>query len=130
MNSDKTKSIWEIYTLNLQNEQKTPKQFIRKLIIDLYNIKVNVDISTPIFSDRREIEVNLISQVWNDGALTLKQYITALADYIETIDLNDYDFTINPDIWNYRKLPELQSGFSESDLELIERVEAQLKGID
>ena len=130
MNSDKTKSIWEIYTLNLQNEQKTPKQFIRELIIDLYNIKVNVDISTPIFSDRREIEVNLISQVWNDGALTLKQYITALADYIETIDLNDYDFTMNPDIWNYRKIPELQSGFSESDLELINSVEAQLKGID
>ena len=64
-----------------------------------------------------------------------KVYLTDKAngkflDYIETIDLNDYDFTMNPDIWNYRKIPELQSGFSESDLELINSVEAQLKGID
>ena len=126
MNSDKTKSIWEIYTLNLQNEQKLPKTFIRELIDDLYSIKVNVDISTPIFSDRREIEVKLISQVWNDGALTLKQYVTALADYLNIIDLNDYDFTVNPEVWDYRKIPELQNGYTQEDWDAIKEIEAQL----
>jgi len=127
MNSDKTKSIWEIYTLNLKNEQKPFKQFIRELIYELYSINVNVDISTPIFSDRREIEVKLISDAWNNGALTLKQYITGLAEYITVIDLNDYDFTVNPHIWEYRKLPELEAGLTEDDLALIEEMEAQLK---
>ena len=126
MNSDKTKSIWEIYTLNLKNEQKSPKQFIRELIDDLYSIKVNVDISTPIFSDRREIEVKLISQAWNDGALTLKQFVTALSDYLDIIDLNDYDFTVNPEIWDYRKIPELQNGYTQEDWDAIKEIEAQL----
>ena len=129
MNSDKTKSIWEIYTLNLKNEQKTFKQFIRELIYELYGIKVEVNITTPIFSDRREIEVNLILQTWNDGVLTLKQTITGLADYLDVIDLNDYDFTVNPDVWNYRKLDGLNETMSEDDLALIEKIEAQLEGL-
>lgn len=129
MNSDKTKSIWEIYTLNLQNEQKTPKQLLKELIYELYTIAVDVDISTPIFSDRREIETKLLSQAWNDGALTLKQYITGLSDYLNVIDLNDYDFTANPDVWEYRKLPDLEPGMSEEDEEMIKNIEAQLAGI-
>lgn len=129
MNSDKTKSIWEIYTLNLKNEQKTPAIFIKELIKELYSIDVDVDMATPIFSDRREIETKLLSQAWNDGALTLKQYITALSEYLNVIDLNDYDFTVNPDTWNYRKLPELDAGLSAEDEETIRNIEAQLKGI-
>ena len=129
MNSDKTKSIWEIYGLNLKNEQKTPKMFIKELIYELYSIHVDVDISTPIFSDRHEIETKLLSQAWNDGALTLKQYITALSEYLNVIDLNDYDFTIHPEIWEYRKLPELDAGLSEDDEEIIRNIEAQLNGV-
>ena len=130
MNSDKTKSIWEIYTLNLRNEQKPFKKFIQELIEELYSILVDVDISTPIFSDRREIEVKLLIDVWDAGALTLKQFITALADYLPIIDLNDYDFTANPEIWNYRKLDGLNETMSPEDLELIEQVESELKGIE
>ena len=130
MNSDKTKSIWEIYTLNLRNEQKPFKKFIQELIEELYSILVDVDISTPIFSDRREIEVKLLIDVWDAGALTLKQFITALADYLPIIDLNDYDFTANPEIWDYRKLDGLNETMSPEDLELIEQVESELKGIE
>ena len=128
MNSNKTQSIWEIYTLNLQNEQTPFKLFIRELIQDLYGIEVNVEISTPIFSDRREIEVGLISQAWNDGALTLKQFVTGLSEYLKVIDLNEYDFTINPEIWDYRKIDNPQN-ISPDDLALIDEVEAQLNEI-
>ena len=129
MNSDKNKSIWEIYTLNLRNAQKPFCQFIKEIIYELYTIDVKVEITTPIFSDRRGIEVNLLSQAWNDGALTLKQFITGLSEYIKTIDLNEYDFTVNPDLWNYRKLDN-NTDLSENDLELIEAVEAQINGIE
>lgn len=126
MNSDKTKSIWEIYSLNLRNEQKPFKIGIRELIEELYSIKVDVDISVPIFSDRREIEVKLIIDIWNNGGLTLQQYITALSEYIKVIDLNDYDFTVNPEVWSYRKIPEMQETISDDDLAMIESIEAQL----
>lgn len=126
MNSDKTKSIWQIYSLNLQNEQRIFKIFIAELIYDLYSLSVTVDISTPIFSDRREIEVNILSQIWEKGGLTLKQYVTGLAEYIPSIDLNDYDFTKYPEIWEYRKLQGLDGLMSQDDLELIEQIETQL----
>lgn len=126
MNSNKTQSIWEIYTLNLQNKQIPVKTLIKELLYELYNIDLNVNISTPIFSDRREIEIELLSKLWNDGALTLKQYITVLSEYISVIDLNEYDFNKRPDIWEYRKLPELNAEMSDDDLALIEEIEAQL----
>lgn len=126
MNSDKTKSIWEIYTLNLRNKQKPYKQFISELLYELYTLDIDVEIATPIFSDRREIETKLHSQAWNDGALTLKQYITALSEFISVIDLNDYDFNQNPEIWEYRKIPELAAGYSDDDLAMIDEIEAQL----
>ena len=129
MNSDKTKSIWEIYTLNLQNKQKLIIQFIHELLEELYSLDINVNITTPIFSDRREIEVKLLTDTWNNGALTLKQYVTGLSDYITVIDLNDYDFNKNPEIWEYRKIPELNTGLSSDDLEMIESIESQLKEV-
>lgn len=129
MNSDKTKSIWEIYTLNLRNKQKPVKQFIHELLLELYSLDINVDIATPIFSDRREIETQLHSQAWNDGALTLKQYITALSEFINVIDLNDYDFNKNPEIWEYRKIPEISQGLSPEDQALLDEVEAQYNEI-
>ena len=130
MNSDKTKSIWEIYTLNLQNEQRTFKTFIAELIYDLYSLPVQVDISTPIFSDRREIEVKILSDAWNDGALTLGQYVTGLSDYLNVIDLNDYDFQTNPEIWTYRKIPELSTDINPDELALLDEIEEQLNAIN
>lgn len=129
MNSNKTQSIWEIYTLNLKNEQKPFKLFIKELIQDLYGLDVNVDVATPIFTDRRETEIKLLIDIWNAGAITLKQFITGLSNYLDYIDLNDYDFTINPEIWDYRKIDGLTDTLSSDDLELIEQVEAQLNEV-
>jgi len=129
MNSNKTASIWQIYNLNLMNEQKIYKQFIKELIYELYSLKVDVAMTVPIFSDMRETEVSLISQAWNDGALTLKQLIEGLSEYLTIIDLNDYDFTVNPDLWSFRKIPELNETMSDDDLALIESIEAQLNGV-
>lgn len=129
MNSDKTKSIWEIYTLNLRNEQKPLRLFIKELIKDLYNLDINVEVATPIFTDRRETETKLLIDIWNAGAITLKQFITGLSNFLDYIDLNDYDFTINPEIWDYRKIDGLNDSMSPDDLALIEQVEAQLNAV-
>lgn len=124
MNSNKTQSIWEIYTLNLRNEQKKWKQFINELIFELYGLDLTVDIDVPIFSDRREIEVKLLIDAWKEGALTLEQYITGLSEYINVINLDDYDFTVNRGVWEYRNLN--IDDINPNDEVLINEVEKQL----
>ena len=124
MNSNKTQSIWEIYTLNLRNEQKKWKQFLNELIFELYGMDLIVDIDVPIFSDRREIEVKLLIDAWKEGALTLEQYITGLSEYINVINLDDYDFTVNRGVWEYRNLN--IDDINPNDEVLIDEVEKQL----
>ena len=124
MNSNKTQSIWEIYTLNLRNEQKKWKQFLNELLFELYGMDLNVDIDVPIFSDRREIEVKLLIDAWKEGALTLEQYITGLSEYINVINLDDYDFTVNRGVWEYRNLN--IDDINPNDEVLIDEVEKQL----
>lgn len=129
MNSNKTQSIWEIYTLDLSTEQQKIKEFIKEFIYELYNIKVEVEIELPIFSDRREIEINNILNEWDKGVLTLRQTITALAEYTSVIDLNEYDFTINPDLWDYRQIQGYYELLNEVDMLKLDEVESQLNAI-
>ena len=130
MNSNKTQSIWEIYTLDLKTEQIRIKEFIKELIYDLYTIQVDVDIEVPIFSDRREIEINNIINEWNNGLLTLKQAITGLAEYTSVINLNEYDFTVNPDLWDYRKIDGYYELLDETALLQLEDIENKINNLD
>lgn len=129
MNSNKTQSIWEIYTLDLRTEQQRIKEFIKELIFDLYTIDVTVDIEVPIFSDRREIEINNILAEWNAGVLNLRQTIEALAEYTSVIDLNDYDFTVNRDLWDYRQLDSYYDIMSADDLATLQQIEGELNAL-
>ena len=130
MNSNKTQSIWEIYTLDLRTEQNKIKEFIRELIYDLYSIKVNVEIELPVFSDRREIEINNLINQWNNGLLTLRQTIVGLSEYNSVIDLNKYDFSLHPDVWDYRKLPEYYDLINEVDLLQLDEIESDINAIN
>ena len=129
MNSNKTQSIWEIYTLDLSTEQSRIKEFIRELIYALYSIKVEVEIELPIFSDRREIEINNILNEWDKGVLTLKQTITALAEYTDVIDLNEYDFTVNEELWDYRNIQGLYELLNEVDMLKLDEVEDDINSL-
>lgn len=129
MNSNKTQSIWEIYTLDLGTEQSRIKGFIKELIYELYSLKVEVEIELPIFSDRREIEINNILNEWDKGVLTLKQTITALSEYTDVIDLNEYDFTIHEDLWDYRNIQGLYDLLSEVDMLKLDEVENDINSL-
>lgn len=129
MNSNKTQSIWEIYTLDLRTEQSKIKEYIKELINELYSIDVEVDIEVPIFSDRREIEINNILAEWNAGVLTLRQTIEALAEYTDVIDLNQYDWTIHEDLWDYRQIQGYYELLNEVDLLKLEEIEDDLNQI-
>ena len=130
MNSNKTQSIWEIYTLDLKTEQARPKEFIKELIYDLYRIAIDVDIEVPIFSDRREIEINNLINEWNNGLLTLKQTIVGLSEYTSVINLNEYDFTINEDLWSFRKIDGYYDLLNEVDMLKLDEIEAEINDIN
>ena len=127
MNSNKTQAIWEIYTLSLKQEQKIWKQLIKELIYALYQIDVQVDMTTPDFSDNRETEVDLTIKAWDSGALNLQQLITGLSEYIPVINLNDYDFTVNRELWEYRKLQ--METLDPTSMEEVEQIEALINDI-
>ena len=129
MNSNKTQSIWEIYTLDLATEQSRIKEFIKEFVYELYSLKVEVEIELPIFSDRREIEINNILNEWDKGVLTLKQTITALSEYTDVIDLNEYDFTMNEDLWDYRNIQGLYDLLSEVDMLKLDEVENSINNL-
>ena len=129
MNSNKTQSIWEIYTLDLRTEQSKIKEYIRELIYYLYSIRVEVDIEVPIFSDRREIEINNILNEWDKGILTLKQTIEALSEYTSIIDLNQYDFTMNRELWDYRQIQGYYELLNEVDLLKLEEIEDDINSL-
>ena len=96
---------------------------------ELYTINVDVEIELPIFSDRREIEINTILNQWDKGVLTLRQTIEALAEYTSVIDLNSYDFTQNEDLWDYRQIQGYYELLNEVDLLKLDEVENQLDAI-
>ena len=80
--------------LSMEDNIGLVKDFIKELIYDLYKIRVDVEMSVPIFSDKRETEVGLLIDQWNNGLLTLKQTIIGLSQYNDIINLNDYDFAV------------------------------------
>jgi len=129
MNSNKTQSIWEIYTLDLRTQQRPIKLFIQQLIKDLYSIDVSVELGVPIFSDRREIEINNILNQWDKGVLNLKQTITALSEYTNVIDLKDYDFSVNTNLWEFRQIDGYYDLLNEVDKLSLESVENDIDKI-
>ena len=129
MNSNKTQSIWEIYTLDLATEQQKIKEFIKELIYELYTIRVSVKIELPVFSDRREIEINNILNEWDKGVLTLRQTIEALSEYTSVIDLNTYDFSKNEDLWDYRQIQGYYELLNEVDLLKLDDIENQIDAL-
>ena len=129
MNSNKTQSIWEIYTLDLRTEQSRIKEFIKELVYEIYEIKVDVEIEVPIFSDRREIEINNILSQWQNGVLTLRQTIEGLSEYTNVIDLNNYDFSVNEDLWDYRQIQGYYELLNEVDMLKLDEVEDDINSL-
>lgn len=132
MNSNKTQSIWEIYNLDLRVESQKWITIIREFINHVYGFKPTVNIELPEFTDKRETEIQLIIDEWKEGLINLRQAVTALSNYDTNIDLNDYNFELNKDLWDYRKIDGYYDLLNEVDQAELERVTTeigQLRGV-
>lgn len=87
MNSQKSNTIYEIYTKSLENEQLPFEIEINKFNRKYFEYEGVVDIQTPIFSDKKEVEVNSILNLFNNGILTLGETIKAISVFYPKLRL-------------------------------------------
>ena len=88
MNSNKSDVIYEVYTKSLENEQMPFEIQVNKFNRKYFNYTGVCNIETPIFSDKKEIEVDLILKLFNNGMLTIGQSINAISILYPHLDMN------------------------------------------
>lgn len=97
MNSNKTNTLYKIYSLELNNNQRPIEKDMRKFNKKYFKCKDKVEIVTPIFVDEKDIETDITLKTFNNGLITLGQAIHKIQsiypEFNEYID--DIDFT-NP----------------------------------
>ncbi|WP_458454439.1 hypothetical protein [Methanobrevibacter sp.] len=88
MNSNKTNTLYKIYTGELQNRQRQFENSMREFNRLFFEYDVRVDIETPVFVDDKEIEANITINLFNNSLITLGQAITKIGKiYPEFNDL-------------------------------------------
>ena len=116
MNSNKSDTIYEIYTKSLAAEQLPFEKEINAFNRKYFKYYGMVDIETPIFADKKETEVNSILSLFDKGVLTLGQTIKAIMPYYPDlkISINDNNPVFNERYYNGKLL-----GFSNASVNSI-----------
>ena len=92
MNSNKTETIWEIYTVSLNYEQYPNELIIREFNKIAFGIDADLEMEVPIFSDKKQIELQNIIQLFNSGLITVGQAIHAIEPLLPQIDFSKIDY--------------------------------------
>ena len=124
MNSQKSNTIYEIYTKSLENEQLPFEIEINKFNRKYFKYTGVIDIETPIFSDKKDVEVTSILNLFNNGILTLGETIKAVSVYYPKLAL-EYNET-NP-LFNGRYYNGRLLGTNEYSSEEFSEIEGVMK---
>lgn len=121
MNSNKTDTIWEIYTLSLEKEQYyfelEVDEFSRKYILpEDSKFVFECNMETPIFTDKRNTEIQTTIAVFKEGLLTIGQAIERLKEYFPELDWEKID--TNTPMMNERYMNGHNLGAYDSPLEI------------
>ena len=87
MNSNKTSTLWEIYTKELESLQIVYENIIDDFNCKYFQIQTYTNIGTPIFTDKKQIEVASTIQLFDMGLLTLGEAITNIKKYYPELEL-------------------------------------------
>lgn len=86
MNSNKSDTLYEIYTKNIVNYQRFFRQVIDSFNYSHLNVHSNIVISTPEFVDQTSTQITTILDLFNSGLLTLAQCLKLLNETYPEID--------------------------------------------
>ena len=127
MNSNKSNTIYEIYTKSLENEQLPFEIEINKFNKKYFDYEGIVDIETPIFSDKKDVEINTILTLFNNGLITLGEAIKAVSVYYPALQLeySDSNPIYDERFYNGRILG--MSEYSDEDISELNGVMAWLQ---
>ena len=100
MNSNKTNTLYKIYSKEVNNRQRPLENLIRNFNNKYFDINNKVQIETPVFVDDKEVETNTTINLFNTALITLGQAV----DKIKSIhpDLIDIDIDVNNPIYQER----------------------------
>ena len=111
----------------MENEQLPFEIEINKFNKKYFKYNGVVDIETPIFSDKKDVEVGAILNLFNNGILTLGETIKAVSPYYPKLQLNvnETNPLFNERYYNGRLLG--LNNYSDSDFSEVNEVMAWLQ---
>lgn len=91
MNSNKTNTLYKIYSLELNNSQRPIEKNIRKFNNQYFECNDRVEIVTPVFVDEKDIETDIVIKNFNNGLITLGQAIQKIQSIFPEFNENNHD---------------------------------------
>ena len=101
MNSNKSDTIWQIYAISLNYEQFPNELIIQQFNKIFFEKDYEVDIQIPIFSDKRQIELTTVKDLFNSALLTLGQAIVKISEFYPELNI-DLSFDMDNPLYNER----------------------------
>ncbi|AMK16315.1 hypothetical protein [Methanobrevibacter olleyae] len=96
MNSNKSDTIWQIYAISLNYEQFPNELIIQEFNNIFFHLNLEVDMQIPIFSDKRQIELTTVKDLFNTGLLTLGQAIVKISGFYPELRIDENISMDNP----------------------------------
>ena len=87
MNSNKSDTIWQIYAISLNYEQFSNELLIQEFNNIFFDVDLELDMQIPIFSDKRQIELTTVKELFNAGLLTLRQAIVKVSEFYPELNI-------------------------------------------
>ena len=100
MNSNKTNTLYEIYTRELSNRQRPLENKMNQFNSKYFEYDGKVDIETPVFIDRKEVEADITMRLFDAGLITFGQAINKISKTFP--EFNDVEIDENNPIYNER----------------------------
>ena len=127
MNSHKSDSLWEIYTISLNYEQVNNEMLIQEFNEVFFDIDATVEMETPLFTDKRQNELNNIILLFNTGLITLGQAIKGLEPLLPDVDFSNIDtdgVIMDERLYNGNPL-----GIASNDTDSFQQIMNYLQGV-
>ena len=123
MNSNKTNTLYKIYSKELEIQQRPLEIQMDNFNKYYFEADTVTDIETPIFVDDKEIEVDTIIKLFNNGLITLGQAIKKLNNiYPEYEIFMDNEIDFNNPIYDDRFYNGNPLGLNEDNENPVEKV--------
>lgn len=123
MNSNKTNTLYKIYTNELDKRQRPIEKLIKKFNENLFELNTTVNLVTPSFVDDKEIEANTNLTLFDKGLITFGQAVKKVLElFPEYEDYLDIELDFNNPVFNERYYNGKPLGFSEDIINPVEQI--------